>query len=141
VSAPPLTGLVNDSCCWKTHPGPVNVEGKTTMTKRLCSSLIICTVLLLASCGTPAVEYPGASETASVQPTPAGASPQPGTPPSNPAAVIPDTPPSPAGEEHIQVMVDVNQDVHPISPLIYGVSNAPTNELQAMGAALNSWGG
>jgi hypothetical protein len=37
--------------------------------------------------------------------------------------------------------IDATQDVHPISPLIYGVSGAPAEYLAALRPALNSWGG
>lgn len=39
------------------------------------------------------------------------------------------------------VSVNVNRDVHPISPLIYGVSGAPEDILEDLKPTLNSWGG
>jgi len=112
------------------------------MMNRLLHSLMVCAVLLLASCGTPTAVFLGDTETAPAQPTLSELPPEPSAASPDPAADTPDMPPSPAGDEDMfQIVVDTNRDVHPISPLIYGVSNAPTNELQAMGATLNSWGG
>jgi hypothetical protein len=39
------------------------------------------------------------------------------------------------------VEVDLTRDTHPISPYIYGVSGAPAEYVQSLGATLNSWGG
>jgi hypothetical protein len=39
------------------------------------------------------------------------------------------------------VRVEVTKNVHPISPLIYGVSGAPKEVLDALRPTLNSWGG
>jgi hypothetical protein len=39
------------------------------------------------------------------------------------------------------VTVDTERNVHPISPLIYGVSAADTEYLEALRPTLNSWGG
>lgn len=39
------------------------------------------------------------------------------------------------------VQVDVNRAVHPISPLIYGVTTADEDYLEALQIPLNSWGG
>ncbi len=39
------------------------------------------------------------------------------------------------------VNVNVNRDVHPISPLIYGVAGAPAEVLEDLRPTLNSWGG
>jgi hypothetical protein len=41
----------------------------------------------------------------------------------------------------INLTVNVTQNVHPISPMIYGVSNAPAEVLKALNPGLNSWGG
>ncbi len=56
------------------------------------------------------------------------------------------TPPSeivvqPAGVIDFLVRVDVTQNIHPISPLIYGVSGAPKEVLEALQPTMNSWGG
>ena len=39
------------------------------------------------------------------------------------------------------ITVDASRDVHPISPLIYGVSAASQEWLEATGATINNWGG
>ena len=39
------------------------------------------------------------------------------------------------------VVVDASQNVHPISPLIYGVSGADTEALETLNPTMNSWGG
>jgi hypothetical protein len=39
------------------------------------------------------------------------------------------------------IQVDVTRDVHLISPLIYGVTNAPADYLRSSRPTLNSWGG
>lgn len=39
------------------------------------------------------------------------------------------------------IRVDVTKDVHPISPLIYGVSGASKEVLESLRPTLNSWGG
>ncbi|MEJ2711180.1 MAG: glycoside hydrolase family 44 protein [Anaerolineales bacterium] len=39
------------------------------------------------------------------------------------------------------VQVDVNQAVHPISPLIYGVTTAGEDYIESLQLSLNSWGG
>ena len=48
---------------------------------------------------------------------------------------------TPAEQKTVTVQIDTQQDVHPISPLIYGVSGAPAEVLQALRPGLNSWGG
>lgn len=45
------------------------------------------------------------------------------------------------GGPHITVDVDVTRDVHPISPLIYGMSGAPDDVVAAVRPTLQSWGG
>lgn len=42
---------------------------------------------------------------------------------------------------HITVEVDATRDVHPISPLIYGMSGAPDEVRAAVRPTLQSWGG
>lgn len=42
---------------------------------------------------------------------------------------------------HFNVLVDVDQNVRPISPLIYGVSGASADYLEQLRPTLNSWGG
>ena len=39
------------------------------------------------------------------------------------------------------IRVDVTKDIHPISPLIYGVSSAPKDVIDSLRPTLNSWGG
>jgi hypothetical protein len=46
----------------------------------------------------------------------------------------------PSGQ-HITVEVDATRDVHPISPLIYGMSGAPDDVVAAVRPTLQSWGG
>jgi len=43
--------------------------------------------------------------------------------------------------ENFQVAVDVNKDVHPISPLIYGLSGGFKEHEEQLRFTLNSWGG
>jgi hypothetical protein len=49
--------------------------------------------------------------------------------------------PTPDLRQIIKVQIDTQKAVHPISELIYGVSGAPADYLQALRPALNSWGG
>lgn len=46
----------------------------------------------------------------------------------------------PAGDG-LTIEVDTEKNVHPISPLIYGISGADAKYLQALRPTLNSWGG
>jgi hypothetical protein len=41
----------------------------------------------------------------------------------------------------VKITVDATRALRPISPLIYGVAHAGTDELLALGASLNRWGG
>lgn len=43
--------------------------------------------------------------------------------------------------DKLLIVVDAAQNVHPISPLIYGVSGADSEVLQALQPTVNSWGG
>jgi hypothetical protein len=48
---------------------------------------------------------------------------------------------SPVVGEAAVIRVDTSQNVHPISPLIYGMNQAPKEHLEALGIKLNRWGG
>jgi hypothetical protein len=48
---------------------------------------------------------------------------------------------SPVVAQGTVIRVDAARDVHPISPLIYGLNGAPKDIQQALGATLNRWGG
>lgn len=54
------------------------------------------------------------------------------------ATLPPTTTPQPAG---VQIIVDHTRNIHPISPLIYGVSLADRDLLSALRPTVNSWGG
>lgn len=59
-----------------------------------------------------------------------------------PTPMLTSTPETPTPEPFdLVVNVNVNRDVHPISPLIYGVSGAPVEILNDLRPTLNSWGG
>ncbi|MEP7191062.1 MAG: glycoside hydrolase family 44 protein, partial [Roseiflexaceae bacterium] len=63
-----------------------------------------------------------------------------------PASVAPAASPvsamsSPEAAQATVIRVDAAQNVHPISPLIYGMNQAPKEQLQALGVKLNRWGG
>lgn len=49
--------------------------------------------------------------------------------------------PTPTPPSAVELRVDTSRALRPISPLIYGVSVASREELQATGAGLNRWGG
>jgi hypothetical protein len=51
------------------------------------------------------------------------------------------TPPPPATNAPVPVIVDAQRDRHPISPLIYGVAFATSNQLRELNASLNRSGG
>jgi hypothetical protein len=51
------------------------------------------------------------------------------------------TPPPPVTNAPVKVVVDARTDLHPISPLIYGVAFASSNELDALNAPVNRSGG
>lgn len=65
--------------------------------------------------------------------------------PPSPTVTVVDTPTSQpmtsTPQPDLVVHVDANHEMHAISPLIYGVSGAPVEVLQALHPALNSWGG
>src|SRR5262245_5948034 len=48
---------------------------------------------------------------------------------------------APPASARVQISVDITQDVHPISPLIYGFSGAPHEVRRAVRPTLASWGG
>jgi hypothetical protein len=62
-----------------------------------------------------------------------------------PTAAMVDTPTAQTMQSSLEpdlvIHVDANQQGHRISPLIYGVSAAPVELLQALHPTLNSWGG
>ena len=105
---------------------------------RLLVSLLLGWLLLgsLVGCGAPATPA-GTNAPPTIaaifqdetgpSPTPAGATP-------TPAA-------SPAPAADVVVQVDVNRDVWPISPLIYGLSEADAAYAAAVRPTLLSWGG
>jgi hypothetical protein len=48
---------------------------------------------------------------------------------------------NPASAQAVVIRVDAAAGVHPISPLIYGMNQAPKELLQALAPTLNRWGG
>ena len=56
---------------------------------------------------------------------------------------VEDTAPTDLVEDNnsFTILVDAQQNMHPISPLIYGVSGADSEALVALQPTINSWGG
>jgi hypothetical protein len=117
----------------------INIQALQQTKLRCC--LLVLISLILASCGgavpaEPAPRFP--------TPTIAPALAQPAIP--VPVTVTPAASPSSAVSSPVAVQgtvirVDAAQNVHPISPLIYGMNQAPKEHQQALGIKLNRWGG
>jgi hypothetical protein len=98
-------------------------------------------LLALVACSTsPPAGAPAAT------PEPTASQPGAAVPTANPllappATAVPGVTTTEEGLTRLTVEVDVNQDVHPISPLIYGISSGSGEYLAALRPGLNSWGG
>jgi hypothetical protein len=113
-------------------------------TKLRCCLLVLVS-LILANCGgavpgDSATESPARFPTPSIAPVLA----QPETP--VPVSAVPAASPTsaaanPGGAQGTVIRVDATQNVHPISPLIYGMNQAPVAMQQSLGVRLNRWGG
>jgi Glycoside hydrolase family 44 len=108
-------------------------------TKLRCYLLVL-VLLSLTNCGGVAPGAP-ANESAARFPTPtiAPSLAQPVSP--VPVSVARAAVSSPVAAQATLIHVDASQGVHPISPLIYGMNQAPKEQQQALGIKLNRWGG
>jgi len=111
---------------------------------KLCCCLLVLVSFILTNCGGAAPGEP-ADESAVRVPTPsiAPALAQPVSPvPVSVASAAPASAvSSPVVTQGPVIRVDSSQNVHPISPLIYGMNQAPKEQLAALDVKLNRWGG
>ena len=109
---------------------------------KLCCCLLVLVSFILTNCGGAAPGEP-ADESAVRVPTPsiAPALAQPVSPvPVSVASAAPASAvSSPVVTQGPVIRVDSSQNVHPISPLIYGMNQAPKEQLEALGIKLNRW--
>jgi len=119
-----------------------NIQALRQTKLRCC--LLVLVSLILANCGGAA---PGDSATESAVPfptptiAPALAQPISPVPVSVAPAASPSSASSPGTTQGTVIRVDASQNVHPISPFIYGMNQMPVALQQALGVKLNRWGG
>jgi glycosyl hydrolase family 44 len=112
---------------------------------KLCCCLLVLVSFILTNCsgavpGEPVneatVRFPTPT-TAPVLAQPVSPVPVSVAPPASPSPAVS----SPVATQGTVIRVDASQNVHPISPLIYGMNQAPKEQQQALGITLNRWGG
>ena len=119
-----------------------NIQALQQTKLRYC--LLVLVSFILANCG--GVPGDSATESPARFPTPtiAPALAQPVSP--VPVSVTPAASPTSAASnpgvtQGTVIRVDASQNVHPISPLIYGMNQVPVAQQQTLGVKLNRWGG
>jgi hypothetical protein len=112
-------------------------------TKLRCYLLVLVSIILANCGGAPgdsATQSPASFPTPTIAPLlaqPATPVPVSVTPAASPLSAVPNH----EGAQGTVIRVDASQNVHPISPLIYGMNQAPVALQQALGVKLNRWGG
>jgi len=121
----------------------INIQALRQTKLRCC--LLVLAALILANCSGTLPATPTSAATARFPtPTIAPALAQPVSPvpvSSAPAALPSAAVSSPVAAQGTVIRVDASQNVHPISPLIYGMNQVPKQYQQALGIKLNRWGG